>query len=161
MPICRPFPAAGSMWRSAGLSPLRESMWGRSATPERADSDGLERPPRTPLATRSGFRSAVPRVSARPARRRDAEIGADLAHEPEIDLAIARHGCRALGVEAPEAAVAAFRAGAAHRGRAGGARGHGASRADDKLERFAVCSRSDRRGPDSVTADLEPRSSWS
>jgi hypothetical protein len=71
----------------------------------------LSGPLELPLATRSGFRSAVPRVSARPARRRDAEIGADLAHEPEIDLAIARHGCRALGVEAPEAVVAAFRAG--------------------------------------------------
>jgi hypothetical protein len=48
------------------------------------------------------------RGSARPARRLDAEIRADLAHESEVDLAVAWHGARALGIEAPEAVVAAL-----------------------------------------------------
>ena len=34
--------------------------------------------------------------------------GADLAREPEVDLTMAGHGSRALGVEAPKAVVAAL-----------------------------------------------------
>ena len=48
------------------------------------------------------------RCSPRSGRRRDAEVGADLAGEPEVDLAVTRDGRRALGVEAPEAVVAAL-----------------------------------------------------
>ncbi len=48
------------------------------------------------------------RCSARPARRRDAEVIADLPRELEIDLAMARHGRRPLGVEAPETVIASL-----------------------------------------------------
>src|SRR3990172_5036582 len=46
--------------------------------------------------------------SARPGRRWDVEVGADLACQSEVDLTVARHCGRALGVEAPEAVVAAL-----------------------------------------------------
>ncbi len=38
----------------------------------------------------------------------DAEVGADLSREPEIDLTMARHGSLALGVEAPETVSASL-----------------------------------------------------
>lgn len=83
-------------------------------------------------------------ASARPARRRNPEIGADLAGEVEIDLAMARHGARALGVEAQKLWFPpSRRSRAPRRGRADGARDPGASRADDKLERLAVGGLSD------------------
>ena len=43
--------------------------------------------------------------SARPVRRRNPEVGADLACQPEVNLAVAWDGARTLGVGAPEAVL--------------------------------------------------------
>ena len=42
------------------------------------------------------------KCSARPSRRRDLEVGTDLACKPEVDLAVAWDGSRTLGVKARE-----------------------------------------------------------
>jgi hypothetical protein len=108
----------------------------------------LSGPLEPPLATRSGFRSAC-RASQR------CPLGGGMPRSAQI-LRTSRKATsqwRGTGVERSASKpqklwLPPFAQVAVHRGRAGGARGHAASRADDKLERFAVCSRSDRRGPD-------------
>jgi hypothetical protein len=67
----------------------------------------------------------------------------DLPREPKVDFPMARNSRRPLGIEAPEAVVASL----AQELRAVLAQvslpGRGASRVDDKLERFAIGTRDD------------------
>ena len=73
--------------------------------------------------------------------RRDFEVAADLLREREVDLAVARHCGRALGVEAPEAVPAAFTEQPRAVRPAGDAPGLAASTADDEFERLAIGAR--------------------